>query len=189
MCRLAQTLGLMKTIARRRSPTNHRKRSSAAWRSYELVAKDLLNRWARDFGISHVDGKRAALGTRSRTSWELDARATIEGDQAFLIVEVRRYPKRRLTKGAIGELAYRILDTGAAGGIVVSPLGLQTGAQRVASAENILSVRLSENSTNEDYITRFLNRVLVGLQPECLSVSCTLVGGSLVTVSPSRNEA
>jgi hypothetical protein len=47
-------------------------------------------------------------------------------------------------------LAYRIIDTGADGGILVSPLGLQEGAERVAAAENIISVRLNEDCNRYD---------------------------------------
>jgi hypothetical protein len=60
-------------------------------------------------------------------------------------------------------IAYRIIDTGAKGGIVVSPLGLQEGAQKIAKAENVVSVRLGENSTTKDYVLGFLNQVFLGL--------------------------
>src|SRR5262250_1546186 len=40
----------------------------------------------------------------------------------------------------LGGIAYRIRDSGAEGGIVVSPLGLQEGAAKVAKKENIVSV-------------------------------------------------
>ncbi len=49
------------------------------------------------------------------------------------------------------------------GGIIVSPLGLQEGAQQVAAAENIVEVHLDENSTPEQFVMSFLNKIMVGV--------------------------
>ncbi len=53
-------------------------------------------------------------------------------------------------------------DTGAFGGIIVSPLGLQEGAKKVAAAENIIEVRLDENSTAEHFVINFLGKFRAG---------------------------
>jgi len=58
---------------------------------------------------------------------------------------------------------YRIHDTGAKGGIIVSPLGVQEGARKIAEAENVVSVRLGENSTTKEYVLAFLNKVFIGV--------------------------
>jgi hypothetical protein len=47
--------------------------------------------------------------------------------------------------------------------IIVSPLGLQEGAEKVSTAENIHNVTLDENSTTENYILKFLNEIHVGI--------------------------
>jgi hypothetical protein len=60
-------------------------------------------------------------------------------------------------------LAYRIIDAGAAGGIIVSPLGIQEGAAKIAASENIINVQLDANSTATDFVMTFLNKVMVGL--------------------------
>jgi formylglycine-generating enzyme required for sulfatase activity len=60
-------------------------------------------------------------------------------------------------------LAYRIIDTGADGGILVSPLGLQEGAERVAAAENIISVRLNEDCNRYEFVLGFLNQIRLGV--------------------------
>jgi len=60
-------------------------------------------------------------------------------------------------------LAYTIKDTRATGGIIVSPLGLQEGAAKIAQAENIINVIMNENSTRESYMLSFLNKVFIGL--------------------------
>ena len=55
---------------------------------------------------------------------------------------ISRVPEAYNGKTTPRRYAYKIQDTGAAGGIVVSPLELQTGARRVAKAENIHRVFL-----------------------------------------------
>ena len=57
---------------------------------------------------------------------------------------------------------YRIIDTGAIGGIIVSPVGLQEGAQKVATAEHVVEVLLDENSTPEHFVIHFFNRFRAG---------------------------
>jgi hypothetical protein len=46
-------------------------------------------------------------------------------------------------------MAYRIFDTGAAGGITISPPPLQKGAAKVAEANKIEDVQLRPDSTRE----------------------------------------
>jgi hypothetical protein len=134
------------------------------WRSYEEVATYLLNEFATEFGLERVEGKQGIVGQRSGTTWEIEAKGLREGDSGFVIVECRRYTNSKENQEKVGGLAYRIIDTGAVGGIIVSPLGLQEGAERVAAAENIVSVQLSANSTQHEYVLRFLNKVMIGLQ-------------------------
>ena len=59
------------------------------------------------------------------------------------------WAKAKQNQERLGGLAYRILDAEADGGIIVSPLGLQEGAERIAAAENVISVTLNENSTRQ----------------------------------------
>jgi hypothetical protein len=135
----------------------------ARWESYEEVAAYLLDQFATEFGLDHVEGKQEILGQRSGTTWEIDAKGVRQDNTGFVIVECRRYTGSRQSQEKVGALAYRIIDTGAAGGIIVSPLGVQDGAEKVATAENIVSVQLDQNSTRHEYILRFLNKIMVGL--------------------------
>jgi hypothetical protein len=135
---------------------------SKPWRTYEEVAAYLLNRFAREFGIDRVEGKQEITGHRSKTIWEIDAKGVRVADGGFMLVECRRYTTSRQSQEKIGALAYRIIDTGAFGAIVVSPLGLQEGAQKVAAAENIIEVLLDENSTPEHFVTHFLGKFRAG---------------------------
>ena len=59
-------------------------------------------------------------------------------------------------------LAFTIQDVGAEGGILVSPLGLQAGAKKVASKANIKEVVLTENSTTTSYMMQFLDQIHMG---------------------------
>ncbi len=137
--------------------------SMTHWKSYEEVAAYLLGEFSHEFGLERVEGKQKIKGQRSGTDWEIDAKGIRENDSGFLIIECRCHTTTRQSQEQIGALAYRITDTGAAGGIVVSPLGLQAGAEKVAHAENIVKVHLDKDSTQHEYVLSFLNRVMVGV--------------------------
>jgi hypothetical protein len=153
-----------------------------AWESYEEVAVYLLNQIAAEFGLQVVEGKQTIVGRKTGTEWEIDAKGISEGDEVVFLVECRRHTTSRLNQESLGGLAYRILDTGAKGGIVVSPLGIQEGAAKVAQAENIFSVILDENSTCTEYVMKFLERVRIGVHLETrislgMSISATVTRG------------
>ena len=143
---------------------------SQKWKSYEQVATHLLDLFASDFGLDRVEGKQHVEGHHSGTKWEIDAKGVCNGNDGFINVECRRYTTSKQNQEKTGALAYRIIDTGADGGILVSPLGLQEGAERLAKAENIVEVRLDENSTNHEYLMKFLNKTMIGLH-DTISVS------------------
>jgi hypothetical protein len=131
-----------------------------SWLTYEEVAAYLLNRFAKEFGLKFVEGKQKILG--SITTWEIDAKG-VPGDEGFFIVECRRCKKKQ-TQAQVGGLAFSIIDTGAAGGIIVSPVGLQKGAQKIATAKNIVSVRLTADSTPTEFAIQFLNKLCLGIR-------------------------
>lgn len=133
------------------------------WRKYEKVAHELLNRFAADFGLSRVEEKQPAAGEITGTSWELDAKGVRDGDGAVVIVECRRHTTKALSQEQLAGLAYRILDTGAQGGICVTPLGFQEGAKKVAAAATIIEVKLSPDSTATDFAMSFLNKIFRGV--------------------------
>jgi hypothetical protein len=75
-----------------------------------------------------------------------------------------REPDNLRTFVSSPQLAYEILDARADGAILVSPMGLQTGAAKIADVENILSVELNENSTPTDFVLKFFKQALSGHQ-------------------------
>jgi hypothetical protein len=133
------------------------------WESYEQVAQFLLDQMAEHFGLVHVEGKQKIVGKRSGTTYQIDGKGIAKKGDGFVILECRRYTSSRQKQEHMAALAYRIFDTGAKGGIIVSPLGIQEGARKIAEAENVVSVRLGENSTTKNYVLQFLNKIFVGL--------------------------
>jgi hypothetical protein len=138
------------------------KASPISWRTYEEVAAEILDRLSEELGLSAVEGKQTLQGL-SGTAWEIDAKGFKQGSEAFVIVECRHHTTSRIKQEAIAALAFRILDTGAAGGLLVSPLGLQEGAQKVAASANIYSMILNAGATPQQFALSFLEKLFVGL--------------------------
>ena len=131
-----------------------------SWKSYEEVARYFLNHFRQEFGLERVDPKQKIAGS-SGTSWEIDAKGVCESNNsAIMLVECRQHRFKRLNQEAVGGLAYRIIDTGASGGIIVSPLPLQEGAKKVAEANHIVHVRLGPDSTPENFAISFFQQGL-----------------------------
>jgi hypothetical protein len=131
------------------------------WKSYEDLATYLLGQWADQFGLKRVERGGKIIGLRSGTEYSLDAKGFIKDGEGFLIIECRRYLRSKQKQEQMGGLAYRIIDTGAKGGFLVSPLGLQNGAKLIATAENIQEVLLGPESTTTDHVISFLNKILI----------------------------
>lgn len=125
------------------------------------AARKVLANLRETLGLSKIEGKQSLTGA-SRTDWEIDAKAWRSGENQFLVVEVRRHTKSRLKQEHVAAIAYRIQDLGAAGGIIVSPLPMQKGAELVAASAEIAHVRLSSESTTEDYLAEFMGSRFLG---------------------------
>jgi len=118
------------------------------WLSYEELATYLLNRMAKEFGLESVQGKQKIQGKRSGTSWVIDAKGIIEGGGGFFIVECRRYTTSKQNQEKVGGLAYRILDTGANGAILVNA-PMTSGPRTFISA--IVSKRILSDKTKRNF--------------------------------------
>lgn len=132
------------------------------WRTYEEVATYLLNQFAKHFKLGRFEGKQVVAGA-SGTEWELDAKGCSHDGSHFINVECKRHTKTGISQAIVAGTAWAIVDTGAGGGILVSPCGLQEGAKKVADAAKIVEVVLDQNSTTTDYLMRFLGQVCVGM--------------------------
>ncbi len=107
-----------------------------------------------------VRGKQDIDG--EATTWEIDAKGIRDDDCAFLVVECKCH-KSRIHQGILGNLAFSIIDAGGTGGVIVSPMDLQKGAKKIAASQNIVHVKLPANSTPENFIIKFLNKVFAQL--------------------------
>jgi len=135
---------------------------SASWLEYENLARRVLADMRDVLGIATVEAKQSLDG-KSSVTWEIDAKAWLQGIEGFLVVEARRHTTAGLKQEDLAALSYRIKDVGAAGGIVVTPLPLQKGAKAIATSERIAHVRLTAESTTEQYLAEFLGRRFFGV--------------------------
>ena len=134
-----------------------------SWQSYEEVAQYLLQHFREHFGLDRVEPKQKLRGA-SGTYWEIDAKGVREGDESdIVLIECRQHRKKRLAQEHVGALAYRVHDTGADGGILVTPLPLQEGAKKIAAHSNIVSVQLAPDSTPESFVIAFFDKLHAGL--------------------------
>jgi hypothetical protein len=158
------------------------------WRCYEEVAQHLLGQIAEQFGLGRVEGKQIVSGT-SGASWEIDAKGVAQTGEGFVIIECRRRTKQGVSQEQIGGLAFRIHDTGAAGGIIVSPLPLQSGAKIVAESQGIHEVQLSAESTTTDFVLRFLERALHGISANMTITSEITVQTTVIRAPAPRDDS
>jgi len=132
------------------------------WKTYEEVAAFLLNQFSDELNLGKVEGKKIVPGA-SGTKWEIDGKGYSEDGSAFVIVECKRYTKSKVSQKIAASLAYQITDTGASGGILVTPIGYQPGAVKVSNSAKIETIKLNENSTKQEYILEFLNKICIGV--------------------------
>lgn len=132
------------------------------WETYEEVATYLLGQFAEHFGVGRFEGKQVVSG-ESGTEWEIDAKGCTADGGSFIVVECKRHTKTGISQKITSALVWSIQDTGASGGILISPIGLQEGVKKVAAKASIVEVVLDQNSTTTDYLLKFLNRICVGL--------------------------
>ena len=127
----------------------------AKWETYEQVARKVISDLRRELDVHLVEGKQELQGDSGAT-WEIDGKATTGSADGFFVVEARRHTTSGQKQEHLAALAYRIQDLGGTGGIIVSPLPLQRGAKLIAAHENIVELRLSAESTTENYMAQFL---------------------------------
>lgn len=139
---------------------------SSTWESYEEVACFLLEELGDKLGLAleRVEGKQKLVGS-SGMEWEIEGKGVKAEDGAIVVIECRRYTTSKVKAEQVGALAYRIGDLGAAGGIIVTPIGVQKGGQLIAECEGIQTVRLDADSTTAAYVLKFLDDVIIGVPP------------------------
>ena len=132
--------------------------SKTTWETYEQVTEEILREAGSILGIDLVESKQKVTG--QATDWEVDVKAVDTSTGKTVLVECKRHG-RRVNQATVASLAYQIQDTRANRGIIVTPIGLQEGAQRIAAMHNIQVVRLSADSDIENFVAYLADRVFV----------------------------
>ena len=135
---------------------------SKKWRDYEEVSEFLINQLRQEFGMQRVEGKQKSIGVDTGTEWEVEAKGVSQDGNGIIIIECRRYTTSRQNQEKIAGMTYRIIDTKAQGGIMISPLGFQKGAEKIAKANNIVSVMIDSNSTPQRFAVDFMHKLFLG---------------------------
>ena len=130
---------------------------------YEAVTRKILHDLREHLGLDRVEGEAKYIGHRSGTEWKIEATGYRVATGALVLVECRRYSERRVEQEEVAAFAYRIGDIGADGGLIVTPIGLQRGAQLVAGAERIGVAMLNAEATETNYALEIAGQLFRGL--------------------------
>ena len=111
--------------------------------------------------MGQIEGKQKVRGNISGTEWEVDVIVYDATDEKLILVECKQRQYSTLPQESLAGFAYRVKDTGAYRGIVVTTIGLQDGAKKVAVAEKITEIKLNYTSTSENYIAQITNKIFI----------------------------
>jgi predicted helicase len=131
------------------------------WKNYEDVTKQLLSDVRDYLGLGRIEGKQKVKGNISGTKWEVDVVAHDVTDEKLILVECRQRLNSKLSQESLAGFAYRVKNTGACRGIIVTTIGLQDGSKKVAEAEKITEIKLDYTSISENYIAKITNKIFV----------------------------
>ncbi len=126
------------------------------WAAYEDAAQSVIAGMREAINLA-TGGVRQKVEGASGMQWELDARAWQEGADGFLLVEVRQYDSP-LNQEALAVIAWRIQDMDGSGRIAASLLPQETCFSPAANAADSEYLRLTDDSTAQNYIAEFLSR-------------------------------
>jgi len=132
------------------------------WRKYEEVAQFLLDKFADQLGLERVEAKQKIIGLISGRKIEIDGKGVRQGNGGIVVVECKKF-KDRVEAEKLEALAFRIQDAGADGGIIVTPIDLQAGAKKIAESQDIITVRMPQDSTIENYVFKLFSQVFAGV--------------------------
>ncbi|MBD2129460.1 restriction endonuclease [Microcoleus sp. ZQ-A2] len=147
--------------------------SSNKSQEYENLTRKILNddRLRPYLDLARVETyTRSFPGKKTGADWKADAFG-YDLDGGLVLIECKHYKKGKLKQNQVGGFAYTIQDTGAKRGIIVTTLGLQSGAIKVAKAENITLIRLDYNSTDKDFTVHLVNRAVIQITEQFNGIS------------------
>jgi hypothetical protein len=155
--------------------------TSKSWQNYEDLARYVLRYFGEQLGISEVEAKQRLIGA-SGTEWEIDAKGVAVGGTGFLVIECKERSSARLNQATVGSLAFTVQDLGAKGAVIVTSIGLQEGAEKLAQHCDFKTVFLSRESTFEEFVAKCGKLVVLMCRPERVTMSVGLTECSYVQV-------
>jgi predicted helicase len=142
------------------------------WETYEEVARQLISDVRDYLKLGRIEEKQKVKGYITNTEWEVDVVAYNVDDGKLVLVECKHKSKSTLSQESLAGFAYRIKDTNADHGIIVTTIGLQEGAEKIAKAEKITLIRLDYNSTSENYIAQIANQIFIKMTDRVKMSDC-----------------
>jgi hypothetical protein len=127
-------------------------------------------------GISEVEAKQRLIGADGE-KWEIDARGVKVDEGGFFVVECRQRSTARLKKDDIAALAFKVNMVGAQGAVIVTSIGLQKGAEKVAKYQDFKMVFLPKEGTFEEFFARCGDRLFQKLT-ERVGASFSLISAA-----------
>ena len=130
------------------------------WERYEDVARQLIDDIKSYLGLSMVNPNKKEFLKKDGGICEIDVSAYDMSDGKLVLVECRNKNKR-LPQEEVHGFAYRIQQTNAKRGIIVTPIRLQKGAIIAANGARIGLIRLEPNSTPDNYIAQLTQLLII----------------------------
>lgn len=130
------------------------------WEKYEDVVRQVIDDIKSYLGLSIVNPDKKAFSKKDGGMCEIDVSAYDMGDGKLVLVECRNKNKP-LPQEEVHGFAYRIQQTNAKRGIIVTTIGFQEGARIAANGARIGLVRLEPNSTPDNYIAQLTQLLII----------------------------
>jgi hypothetical protein len=126
------------------------------WAAYEDAARSVIAGMREAINLATGGEVQRGEGA-SGMQWELDAKAWQEGTNGFLLVEVRQYDSP-LNQEALAVIAWCIHGAAGSGRVVASSLLREECSSPVTNTADTEYLRLTDDSTAQNYIAEFLSR-------------------------------
>jgi RecB family endonuclease NucS len=123
-----------------------------SWRNYEATIRSLIDKLRsvkNQLNLIKIEPKTKINGV-SGTIWEIDG-IGYDADDNLVPIECKLRSKYKISQSILASFAYIIKDIGATRGIIVTPIGLQKGAKKIAEHENIEVITLNQNATSNEF--------------------------------------
>lgn len=136
------------------------------WKNFEDVFRAILAMHMNFFELEKVEptSKPVPGHARKFKPWAIDVVGYRKGTKRLVLFEVKRRGRNVEPEQAAG-FAYRILDTEAEAGYIVTTMGrdLSSGAKEIADYEKIGHIQVEKDSTPDDYTMKIADNMFVGV--------------------------